>query len=84
LRLRIEACSRGRNETIDLAVKAFELSQDLRAKWFAADYAAKRRILEIVWLNWKLVGVSLVSEMRKPFDLLAEGLLNKDNRGKRI
>ena len=84
LRLRIEACSRGRNETIDLAVKAFELSQNLREKWFAADYAAKRRILEILCLNWRLVGVSLVPEMRKPFDLLAEGLLKKDSRAKRI
>lgn len=80
LRLKIEACSRGRNETIDIAVKAFELSQNLREKWFAADYAAKRRILEILCLNWKLVGVSLVPEMRKPFDLLAEGLLQKDSR----
>src|SRR3982751_1044585 len=72
LRLRIEACSRSRNEIADIAVKAFELSQNLRAKWFAADHAAKRRILEIVCLNWKLVGVSLVPELRKPFDLLAE------------
>ena len=70
LRLRIEACSRGRNETIDIAVKAFELSQNLRAKWFEADYASKRRILEIICLNWKLSGVSLVPEMRKPFDLV--------------
>ena len=81
LRLKIERCSRGRNELIDIAVKAFELSQNLRAKWFAADYVAKRRILEIICLNWKLVGVSLVPEMRKPFDLLAEGLLQKDSRG---
>jgi site-specific DNA recombinase len=78
LRLEIERCSRGRNETIDIAVKAFELSQNLRAKWFAADYAAKRRILEILCLNWKLDGVSLVPTMRKPFDLLAEGLVQKD------
>ena len=81
LHLEIERCDRGRNETIDIAVKAFELSQNLRAKWFAADYVAKRRILEIVCLNWMLVGVSLVAEMRKPFDLLAEGLLRKDSRG---
>ncbi len=80
LRLKIETCSRGRNETIDLALKAFELSQNLRENWFAADHAAKRRILEIVCLNWKLVGVSLVPEMRKPFDAIAEGLLKKDSR----
>ena len=84
LRLQIEGASRNRNETIDIAIKAFELSQNLRAKWFAADWAAKRRILEIVCLNWKLDGVSLVPEWRKPFDLLAEGLLTKDSRGDRI
>jgi hypothetical protein len=44
----------------------------------------KRRILEIVCLNWKLDGVSLVPEWRKPFDLLAEGLQKKDSRGDRI
>ncbi len=84
LRLQIEGASRNRNETIDIAIKAFELSQNLRAKWFAADWAAKRRILEIVCLNWKLDGVSLVPEWRKPFDLLAEGLQKKDSRGARI
>ncbi|MDZ4687708.1 MAG: recombinase family protein [Planctomycetaceae bacterium] len=84
LQLEIERCDRGRNETIDLAIKAFELSQNLREKWFVADHAAKRRILEIICLNWKLVGVSLVPEMRKPFDLLAEGLLRKDSRDDRI
>lgn len=84
LRLQIEGASRNRNETIDIAIKAFELSQNLRAKWFAADWAAKRRILEIVCLNWKLDGVSLVPEWRKPFDLLAEGLQKKDSRGERI
>jgi hypothetical protein len=84
LRLKIERCDRNRHETIDIAVKAFELSQNLRTKWFAADYSAKRRILEIVCLNWNLIGVSLVPEMRKPFDLVAEGLLQKDSRGERI
>jgi len=84
LRLQIERCDRSRNEIIDIAIKAFELSQDLRAKWFAADYAAKRRILEILCLNWKLEDVSLVPEWRKPFDLVAEGLQKKDSRGEGI
>jgi hypothetical protein len=68
LRLEIERCERGRNETIDIAVKAFELSQSLRAKWVTADYAAKRRILEIVCLNCTLDDVNLCATMRKPFD----------------
>ncbi len=84
LRLEIERCERGRNETIDIAVKAFELSQSLRDKWVTADYAAKRRILEIICLNCSLDGVSLVATMRKPFDLLAKGLVSKDSRGDRI
>ena len=62
----------------------FELSQTLREKWLTADYVAKRRILEIVCLNCNLDGVSLVATMRKPFDLLAKGLLQKDSRGGEI
>ncbi|MCO6454889.1 MAG: recombinase family protein [Pirellulaceae bacterium] len=84
LQLEIEASDRGRNEIIDIAVKAFELSQSLREKWLTADYAAKRRILEILCLNWTLEGASLVPTMRKPFDLLAKGLLQKDSRCRRI
>jgi len=84
LKLQIAAADRNRHEVIDIAIKAIELSQNLRTKWFAADYAAKRRILEIICLNWKLVGVSPVPELRKPFDLSAEGLPRKDSRGDRI
>ncbi|WP_146372652.1 recombinase family protein [Symmachiella macrocystis] len=84
LKLDIDVADRSRQETIDIAVKAFELSQSLREKWFTADYAAKRRILEIIGLNWTLDGASLVPTMRKPFDLLAKGLDLKDSRGDRI
>ncbi len=84
LRFKIERCSRGRNEIIDIAIKAFEISQSLREKWFEADYAAKRRILEIIGLNWTLDDVSLCVSMRKPFDLLAKGLVSKDSRGDKI
>ena len=48
LKLQIDSADRNRHEIIDTSVKAFELSQNLRAKWFAADWAAKRRILEIL------------------------------------
>jgi hypothetical protein len=40
LRSELEACDRGRNKIIDIAVKAFELSQDARAQRVMADYAA--------------------------------------------
>ncbi|MEM8671180.1 MAG: hypothetical protein AAGG48_26900 [Planctomycetota bacterium] len=60
LQLEIEACDRDRNEIIEIAVKAFELAQNLRDKWLTADYAAKRRIIEILCLNWTLEGATLV------------------------
>jgi site-specific DNA recombinase len=50
----------------------------------AADCDAKPRILEIVCLNCQLDGVTLVPQIRKPFDVLAEGLLSEKNRGDRI
>lgn len=58
LRLQVEACSRGRQEEADIAVKAFELTQSLRQKWDTADYVVKRRILEILCLNWSFANRS--------------------------
>ena len=81
LRLEIEAADRGRAEYTDLAIKAFELSQRLEEKWTCADFQAKRQILEIICLNFTLDGVTLCPEMRKPFDVLAEGLVLKRSRG---
>lgn len=84
LAVEIEACDLGRHEQADLAVKAFELSQSLTEKWLTADFDAKRRILEILWLNCTLVDVSLIPEWRKPFDLLAQGLPIGNSRGEKI
>lgn len=84
LKLQVETASRGRHENADLAVKAFELSQSLRQKWLTADYAVKRRVLEILFLNCRLVDATLVPEMRKPFDVVAEGLVFEQSRGERI
>ena len=84
LTLEIEALNRGHDEDSDIAVKAFELSQSLMDKWVTADYAAKRRILEIVCLNFRLDDVSLCPEWIKPFDILAKGLLVQSSRGERI
>lgn len=82
LKVEIEACDLGRHEQADLAVKAFELSQSLMLKWVGADIDAKRRILEILWLNCTLVDATAVPEWRKPFDLLIEGLpLGKSRAG---
>ena len=71
-------------ENAELAFKLFELSQALRNQWVSADYATKRRILEIVCLNCTLDGASLVPTTRKPFDVLIEGLYSQTSRGDRI
>jgi site-specific DNA recombinase len=78
LRMQIESCDRNGEDTAAFAIKAFELSQNLKVKWLSADYAEKRTILEIVCLNFRLDGITLVPAIRKPFDLLAEGLVLED------
>ena len=81
IKLQLEALDRSHDETAELATKVFELSQTLRQQWLMADYAAKRRILEIVVLNCQLDGATLVPTIRKPFDVLAEGLVSKNSGG---
>ena len=51
IKLQRDVVDRSHDETAELAAKVFELSQTLRQQWLTADYAAKRRILEIVLLN---------------------------------
>lgn len=46
-----------------------------------ADFSAKRRFLEIVCLNLRLDGVTLCATIRKPFDIVAEGLISAKSRG---
>jgi hypothetical protein len=84
LKLSMEALDRTHHEIADLAVKAFELSQTLREQWLTADHATKRLLLEIVCLNCRLVDGSLECEMRKPFDVLAKGLVSTESRDDRI
>ena len=84
IKLRLDVVDRTHDETADLAAKVLELSQTLRQQWLTADYSAKRRILEIVLLNCRLDDVNLVPQIRKPFDVLAEGLVSEKSRGDRI
>ncbi len=84
IKLQLDALDRSHDETAELAVKVFELSQTLREKWLTSDYAAKRRILEIVCLNCRLDDVTLVPTIRKPFDVLAEGLCVPSTRSDKI
>jgi hypothetical protein len=81
IKLQLDIVDRSHDETADLALKVFELSQTLRQQWLTADYAAKRRILEIVCLNCRLIDATLCPTIRKPFDVLAEGLLVPDSGG---
>lgn len=55
--------------------------QSLRAKWDTADIAEKWQILEIVCLNFRLEGATLMPTIRKPFDVLAEGPFVRQTRG---
>ena len=84
IKLQFDVLDRSRDEMGELASKVFELSQTFRQQWLIADYDAKRRILEIVCLNCTLDGVTLVPTMRKPFDVLVEGLISKNSRSDRI
>ena len=81
IKLQLDAVDRSHNETAELALKVFELSQTLQQKWLTADYAEKRRILEIVCLNCTLNDTSLCPTIRKPFDILVEGLLVPESGG---
>jgi hypothetical protein len=47
--------------------------QLFRAPWLTADYAAKRRILEIILSNYTFVDATLCPTIRKPFDILPKG-----------
>ena len=84
LSIEVDAHDRGRAEQGEITLAAFELSQSLKEKWLAADYRAKRRLLEIVCLNFTLVDATLVPAIRKPFDVLIEGLVSENIRAERI
>ena len=79
-----DVLDRSHDGTAELAVKVFELSQTLRVQWLKADYAAKRRILEIAFLNCRLDDATPVPTIRKPFDVLTEELSSEKSRGDRI
>lgn len=71
IRLQLETSDRDSWEIADLAIKAFELSQSLKERWFKADYNAKRAILEILFESVRLNSENVEFSLRKPFDVLA-------------
>ena len=77
----LAAVSKGQGEAVEVALAVFELSQRLEKTWGTADFSVKRRLLDLVCLNRTLQGENLVIQLRKPFDLMAEGLVADANRG---
>ena len=51
IKVRLDMLDRSQDETADLAARVFELSETICQQWLTADYTAKRRMLEIVFLN---------------------------------
>lgn len=84
LAVQLEGVDTTRGQQAQEAIKIFELSQDLSNRWLRADYASKREILDIVFSNFRLDGLSLCYEMKKPFAWLAEELRVSSNRGDKI
>ena len=56
----------------DMALRVFDWTQELPEIWVRSKTAVRREILENVSLTRALSDVSLCSEKRKPFDILAE------------
>lgn len=84
LSTQLDATDRNREEQADQALKTFELSQAMADKWLTADQPEKRNLLETVVLNFSLESESLVPAVRKPFDMLVEGLKIPSSRGDKI
>jgi DNA invertase Pin-like site-specific DNA recombinase len=69
----IEMLTNDRKKAEDVAQRAADVFQLILEKWPTADFIVKRRILEIVFSNFTLVGDQLVPGNRTPFELLAAG-----------
>jgi len=54
------------------AVKVLELAQDLARQYDTLPAGQKRRVVDSVFLNLTLDGVSLCGDYRLPFSILAE------------
>lgn len=68
----------------ELAVTLFDWTQQAADVWRGSNNTVRREILDVVCLNRCLNDVNLVLQKRKPFDVLAEGLISENSRGDRI
>jgi site-specific DNA recombinase len=65
----------------ETAVALFDWTQRAADHWLGSNDSVRRQILDSVCLNRTLGDATLVATKRKPFDLMAEGLVSKDSRG---
>jgi site-specific DNA recombinase len=72
-----EACA-------ETALQLFDWSQRAADLWRGSNNAVRREMLDAVCLNRTLSDVSLVTQKRKPFDVLAKRPDLKKSRGERI
>ncbi len=68
----------------ETALQLFDWSQKAADLWRGSNNVLRREILDAVCLNRTLSDVSLVTEKRKPFDVLAKRPDLKNSRGDRI
>ena len=68
----------------ETALQVFDWSQQAAELWRGSNSAVRREILDTVCLNRTVSDVSLVTEKRKPFDVLAKRPDFKNSRGDTI
>lgn len=73
LRDQIETCKQDRTKNAEVATRAADVFQLILDKWPSAEFSVKRRILEIVFVRFVLVGDRLTPSKRTPFELLPTG-----------
>lgn len=73
LREQIETCIQDRAGNAEVASMAADVFRLILERWPTADFSVKRRILEIVFSKFTLIGDQLAPGNRTPFALLAAG-----------
>ena len=64
----------------ETALALFNWTQQAAETWRGSNNAIRREILDSVCLNRALSDVNLVTTKRKPFDVLAAGLVSEKSR----
>ncbi len=77
----LEGVTRLDEGAIDRAMALFDFAQHAADVWRGSNSAPRREILDAVSLNRTLSDATLCIQKRKPFDLLAGGLVLKRSRG---